>query len=67
MGRRWTDKDIRELKKLAQRYSIPQIAEIMNRTVAGIVYKAHILQIALRSRNQVTARTSRRHPKVLGL
>lgn len=30
----------------------PKIAEIMNRTVGGIAFKAHKLKVSLRSRNQ---------------
>ena len=52
MGKRWTDEDIRDLRKLAQRHPIPKIAEIMNRTVGGIVFKAHKLKVSLKSRNQ---------------
>ncbi|MBR1193822.1 hypothetical protein JQ634_30740 [Bradyrhizobium sp. AUGA SZCCT0240] len=52
MGKRWTDEDIQDLRKLAQRHPIPKIAEIMNRTVGGIVFKAHKLKVSLKSRNQ---------------
>ena len=52
MGKRWTDEDFRDLKQLAQRHPLPKIAEIMNRTVGGIAFKAHKLKISLRSRNR---------------
>ena len=37
MGRRWTDQDIEDLKRMAQYYSAPKIAELTNRT-AGVLY-----------------------------
>ena len=49
MGRRWTEQDINELKHLAQRYSAPRIAELTNRTVGGVAFKAHQLKLPLRS------------------
>jgi hypothetical protein len=49
MGRRWTEQDINELKHLAQRYSAPRIAELTNRTVGGVVFKAYQLKLPLRS------------------
>ena len=50
MGKRWTDEDINELKLLARRRSAPKIAELMDRTVGGVVLKAYKLKISLRSR-----------------
>ena len=66
MGRRWTDEDIRDLKQLAQRHPIPKIAEIMDRTVGGIVFKAHKLKVSLRSRRQGNARIYSGDPGVAG-
>lgn len=49
MGRRWTEKDINELRRLSQRYSAPRIAELTDRTVGGVVFKAYQLKLSLRS------------------
>ena len=49
MGRRWTEHDISELRDLAQRYSAPRIAEMTNRTVGGVAFKAYQLKLSLRS------------------
>ncbi|UPJ53256.1 hypothetical protein IVB30_19230 [Bradyrhizobium sp. 200] len=48
MGRRWTEQDIDELRRLAQRYSAPRIAELTDRTVGGVVFKAYQLKLPLR-------------------
>jgi hypothetical protein len=56
MGKRWTDQDIDELKKMARRYPAPEIAEMMDRTVGGVVFKAHTLKISLRPRSSENAR-----------
>jgi hypothetical protein len=48
MGRRWTDQDVSELKLLAQHHPPQKIAELTNRTVGGIVFKAHTLKVSLR-------------------
>lgn len=49
MGRRWTEQDICELKRLSRRYSAPKIAELTDRTVGGIVFKAYRLKLSLRT------------------
>jgi hypothetical protein len=49
MGRRWTDQDIEDLKRMAQYYSAPKIAELTNRTAGGVVSKAYQLSLSLRS------------------
>lgn len=67
MGRRCTDEDIRDLKQLAQQHSVPKIAEIMDRTVAGIVLKAHKLKVSMRSRNQDKCENFVRRSKSRGL
>ena len=56
MGRRWTDEDVDALKRLARRHPIPKIAEVMDRTVGSIAFKAHGLKISLKTRQQ-SART----------
>jgi hypothetical protein len=53
MGRRWTDKDIEELKGLAQRYSPSKIAELTDRSMGAITFKAHKLKLSLQSRRQL--------------
>ena len=50
MGRRWTDRDVSELKRLAQDHPAPRIAELVDRTVGGVVFKAHTLKLSLRPR-----------------
>ena len=52
MGRRWTDADMSDLKRLARRHPIPEVAEIMDRTVGSIAFKAHELKILLLTRQQ---------------
>lgn len=49
MGRRWTDQDIEDLKRMAQYCSAPKIAELTNRTAGGVVSKAYQLRLSLRS------------------
>lgn len=49
MGRRWTEQDINELRRLSQRYSAPRIAELTDRTVGGVVFKAYQLKLPLRT------------------
>jgi hypothetical protein len=49
MGRRWTEQDVSELRHLAQRYSAPRIAELTDRTVGGVAFKAYQLKLPLRS------------------
>ena len=48
MGRRWTEQDVSELRHLAERYSAPRIAELTNRTVGGVTFKAYQLKLPLR-------------------
>jgi hypothetical protein len=54
MGRRWTNEDVDRLKHLAQAQSTPTIAEILDRTVGGVVFKAHTLKLSLRPRNRMS-------------
>ena len=53
MGRRWTDQEIEDLKRMARLHPAPKIAELVDRTVGGVVFKAHQLKISLRSRRQI--------------
>lgn len=52
MARRWSSEDIRDLKTLAQKYSVQAIAEKMDRTVGGVAFKAHQLGVSVKSRAQ---------------
>jgi hypothetical protein len=54
MGRRWTEQDISELKLLAQHHPPHRIAELIDRTVGGVVFKAHTLKVSLRPQNAVS-------------
>jgi hypothetical protein len=56
MAKRWSAEDIRDLKTLAQEYSVQAIAEKIDRTVAGVAFKAHQLGLPLKARSQATAR-----------
>ena len=47
MGRRWTDQDVSKLRDLAQEHPAHRIAEIIDRTVGGVVFKAHTLKVSL--------------------
>ena len=53
MGRRWTDQDIDNLKCMAKRYSAPKIAEMIDRTVGGVTFKAYQLKLSLRSSREI--------------
>jgi hypothetical protein len=52
MGRRWTKEDIANLMTLAQHYPLPILAEKIDRTVGGVVFKAHQLKLSLRHRDR---------------
>jgi hypothetical protein len=52
MARRWSAEDIKDLKTLAQKYSVQAIAEKMDRTVGGVAFKAHQLGLPLKARSQ---------------
>jgi hypothetical protein len=64
MGRRWTEQDIDDLKRMAQHYSAPQIAELTNRTVGGVVFKAYQLRLSLRSSRHASRLPSRILPEL---
>ena len=50
MAKRWSAEDIRNLRTLAQEYSVQAIAEKMDRTVGGVAFKAHQLGLPLKAR-----------------
>ena len=56
MAKRWSAEDIRDLKTLAQEYSVQAIAEKIDRTVGGVAFKAQQLGLPLKARSQATAR-----------
>jgi hypothetical protein len=62
MGRRWTDPDIENLKRMAEHYSAPQIAELTNRTVGGVVFKAYQLRLCLRSSRHASKQNTIANP-----
>jgi hypothetical protein len=53
MARRWTAEDIEKLESLARNHSAADIAERIDRSVGGIVFKAHKLRISLRPRRRL--------------
>jgi hypothetical protein len=55
MGKRWTCQDVAVLKNMAQKYPAHVIAERMDCTVGGVVFKAHQLRVALKSRRSSEA------------
>jgi len=55
MGKRWTCQDVAALKNMAQKYPATVIAEKMDRTVGGVVFKAHQLRVSLKSRQSSEA------------
>ena len=57
LAKRWSAEDIRDLKTLAQEYSVQAIAERMDRTVGGVAFKAH--QLAVKARSRATDPESR--------
>jgi hypothetical protein len=55
MGKRWTCQDVADLKNMAQKYPATVIAEKMDRTVGGVVFKAYQLRVSLKSRQSSEA------------
>jgi len=55
MGRRWTDQDIDDLKHMAPLHPATKIAEMIDRTVGAVVFKAHQLKVSLQSRRETDA------------
>jgi|tagenome__1003787_1003787.scaffolds.fasta_scaffold19339770_2 hypothetical protein len=66
MGRRWTGQDIKDLKRMAQRYPAPKIAELTDRSVGGVTFKAHQLKISLRTAREGTANLGSHDPGPAG-
>ena len=60
MGSRWTDQDIEDLKRMAQYYSAPKIAELTNRTAGGVVSKAYQLTFPCGPADMQTSRVAPR-------
>ena len=52
MAKRWSGEDIRNLRTLAQEYSVQAIAEKMDRTVGGVAFKAYQLGLPLKARSR---------------
>lgn len=50
MANRWTPAEIAQLKNLAGRHSAAEIAEKLDRTVGGVTFKAHQINLTLVSR-----------------
>lgn len=53
MGKRWTDKDVDDLKRLPQHYPAHEIAEMLDRSVGAVTFKAHQLKVWLRPRSHL--------------
>jgi hypothetical protein len=50
MGRRWSDLDVDDLKRMARREYPPQsIAQMLRRSPSGVIAKAYELKISLQS------------------
>lgn len=64
MGRRCTPED--DLKQMARRYPTPLIAQVMNRTVGGVTFKAHQLEVRLRARSKAEELTAGDDPRPAG-
>jgi hypothetical protein len=47
MANRWTPAEIAQLKDLAARHSAAEIAEKLDRTVGGVTFKAHQINLTL--------------------
>jgi hypothetical protein len=58
MSKRWTDKDVEDLKRLAQRYPAHEIAEMLDRSVGGVAFKAYQLKLPLRVRSSLRTPSS---------
>jgi hypothetical protein len=50
VANRWTPAEIAQLKNLAARHSAAEIAEKLDRTVGGVTFKAHQINLTLLSR-----------------
>jgi hypothetical protein len=54
VANRWTAAELARLRDLAAQYSAPEIAEKLDRSVGGVVFKAQQINLSLRAR----------HPKI---
>ena len=50
MANRWTAAELARLRDLAARFSAPEIAEKLDRSVGGVVFKAQQINVALKNR-----------------
>jgi hypothetical protein len=67
MGRRWTDKDVLELKQLlAQHHRLQKIAELIDRPVGGVVFKVHQLKVSERAYNSAIGAATAADPGAAG-
>ncbi len=67
MGRRWTDKDVENLRQMARRLPAPVIAEVIDRTVGAVAFKAHQLKLHLPTRqdcSKVNQELQRKNRKI---
>jgi hypothetical protein len=53
MGKRWTDQDVDDLKRLAEHYPAHEIAEMLDRPMGGVAFKAYQLKVSLRPRSSL--------------
>ena len=54
MANRWTPAEIAQLRDLAAQYSAPEIAEKLDRSVGGVMFKAQQINLSLLSRTNQT-------------
>jgi hypothetical protein len=61
MGRRWSDLDINDLKRMARcDYPPRSIAQMLHRSPSGVIAKAYELKISLQSDHRQLPRGHRR-------
>ena len=53
MGKRWTDKDVDDLKRLSRHCPALEIAQMLDRSVGGVAFKAYKLKVGLRPRSSL--------------
>jgi hypothetical protein len=54
VANRWTPDEIAQLRDLAPHYSAPEIAEKLDRSVGGVIFKAQQINLSLRARRTGT-------------
>ena len=54
VANRWTLGEIAQLRDLAPHYSAPEIAEKLDRSVGGVIFKAQQINLSLRARRPGT-------------